>query len=94
MKRTNVLFCFFFATLSLSAQSKIIVGQEEAWGIVKQSVLGNKIEGINVDVSSTVLPPASIIKTLGKDETSPDFNSLVILEEMKLVIISLRQLLL
>jgi len=65
MKRTNVLFCFFFATLSLSAQSKIIVGQEEAWGIVKQSVLGNKIEGINVDVSSTVLPPASIIKTLG-----------------------------
>ena len=45
MKRTNVLFCFFFATLSLSAQSKIIVGQEEAWGIVKQSVLGNKIEG-------------------------------------------------
>ena len=75
MKRTNVLFCFFFATLSLSAQSKIIVGQEEAWGIVKQSVLGNKIEGINVDVSSTVLPPASIIKTLGKDETSPDFNS-------------------
>ena len=75
MKRTNVLFCFFFATLSLSAQSKIIVGQEEAWGIVKQSVLGNKIEGINVDVSSTVLPPASIIKTLGKVETSPDFNS-------------------
>ena len=59
MKRTNVLFCFFFATLSLSAQSKIIVGQEEAWGIVKQSVLGT----------------ASIIKTLGKDETSPDFNS-------------------
>ena len=77
MKRISVLFSFFLATLSIFAQSKNIVGQEEAWEIVKQSVLDNKIEGINVDVSSNVLPSASIIKTLGNDEISPEFNSWV-----------------
>lgn len=51
------------------------ISQEKAWEIVKQDVLGNKYENINVYVSTSVIFAKTQIKTLGKDEVSPDTNS-------------------
>ena len=65
-----LLICSFAYTNTLNK-----VSQEQAWEIVKQSVLGNKCENINVDISTSVIPSHTIIKTLGEDEVSPEFNS-------------------
>ena len=51
------------------------ISQEQAWGIVKQDVLGNRCENINVYVSASVISPNTLIKTLGRDEISPDIDS-------------------
>ena len=51
------------------------ISQEQAWEIVKQDVLGNKCENINVYVSTYVISPNTQIKTLGRDENSPNIDS-------------------
>ena len=51
------------------------ISQEQAWEIVKQDVLDNKCENINVYVSTYVISPNTQIKTLGRDENSPNIDS-------------------
>ena len=52
------------------------ISQEKAWEIVKQNVLGNKTENINVYVNTSVISAKTHIKTLGREEeVSPDTNS-------------------
>ena len=48
---------------------------ERAWEIVLRDVLKNNTENVNVFVSQSVIFSGSQIKTMYRDEQSPDFDS-------------------
>ena len=69
-------FLFILLCVSVSflyAQQKYSISQDEAWKIVSEEVLNNKIEGINVYVSNC--PAKNIIRTIAGEEISSDTDS-------------------
>ena len=52
-----------------------LISQDHAWLIVKAFVLKNQLDRINVYVSQNTIQPKTLIKTLGRDEISPDYES-------------------
>jgi len=75
------LIASFLLTLSIFTINIYTVAQqndyskEKAWQIVKSKILGNNLNNINVFVAKNTTPANSIIKTIYKDNISPNFES-------------------
>ena len=70
MRKLVFLLISIAYSISMFPQITSGLSREEAWEIVKENVLKNKTEGVNVYVCDTITNPWGCFKTvLGKEKT-------------------------
>ena len=76
MKKMIVILLSMLVSFGkIYAQSQQNVTQKSAWDIVRSEILKNNSENVNVFVSKSIVFSGSPIKTIYRDEKSPQFDS-------------------
>ncbi len=79
MKTINKLFLISIfiigGNINLFAQNTNIYSKDKAWQIVKEKILKEKVENVNIYVSKDIIEANSQIKILYKEESSPVYDA-------------------
>lgn len=75
--KKSILFILMLVAIvgQTSAQNIRSLTKEQAWEIVKEKILANNLDGVNVSVLNTVVKANAEIEVLLKNENAPDFDS-------------------